>query len=730
MAGSIQVNAGGVLAAAGPSGYTSALQWLQSGVIATSSSGCLALTANENSTLSLGTSGYNSLFLGALGSNTFSGTLTPGTGGYLLGGGGGTLTAATALSGTNSATINGNVLLAGSNSYTGGTTINKGGLLRFGPTATVPASGTVQINAGGVLAATGPAGYTSALQWLSSGAVATSSSGCLALTANENSTLSLGTSGYNSLFLGSIGSTTFSGTLTPGTGGYLLGGGGGTLTVATALSGTNSATINGNVLLAGANSYSGGTTINNGGLLQFGPAATLPASGTFQINAGGVLAVPGGTTAALWLGSGSVATSSSGCLALTASENSELNLAALGYNSLFLGSIGSNTFSGTLMPGNNGYLLGGGGGSLTIAANLAASTSATIDGSVVLAGSNSYTGGTTINAGGLLQFGPAASFPTSGTIQINSGGVLAVPKGLTAAQCLQSGLIAASSYGCLALAASDNSALVFSASYNGLYLGSIGNNTFSGTLAPGGNGYLLGGGGGLLTVATNLASGTAAATINGNVVLAGSNSYTGATALNSGTLLLANSAALLNSTLNFGGPGAPGLGSLAFSGGIGTFLLGGLAGGNPPSALALTDAAGAAVTLNVGGNNASTVFSGAIGGSGSLVKSGTGDLDLLAANSYSGTTSIVAGRLIVGPGGSLGGGAVSVASGGELYLSARPSTTPSISRAAAPTPAARCVWTTAPRSAAAVRWSSRGTPRSGPIAGSAPSMRRSAGAAI
>jgi autotransporter-associated beta strand protein len=50
--------------------------------------------------------------------------------------------------------------------------------------------------------------------------------------------------------------------------------------------------------------------------------------------------------------------------------------------------------------------------------------------------------------------------------------------------------------------------------------------------------------------------------------------------------------------------------------------------------------------LTTGGNNASTIFSGAIGGTGGVVKSGSGALVLPGANTYSGGTFINAGTLV------------------------------------------------------------------------------------
>lgn len=89
------------------------------------------------------------------------------------------------------------------------------------------------------------------------------------------------------------------------------------------------------------------------------------------------------------------------------------------------------------------------------------------------------------------------------------------------------------------------------------------------------------------------------------------------------------------------------VGSLADSGGSGgSVLLGG-------------------ATLTIGANNASTVFSGGISGPGNLVKTGAGALTLAGTSSYSGTTAVQAGKLLV-DGALSGAGGDVTASGGLL----------------------------------------------------------------
>jgi len=171
--------------------------------------------------------------------------------------------------------------LSGSNTYTGGTTVN-GGNLVFSGLSAIPSSGLIRISSAGALNATGA--YTTVAAWLASAKIDTTSTGAIAITAADSETLSF--SSYNSLSLGASGAYAYSGTLTPGSNGYLLGGGGGTLTISSALPASGSAglTVNGNVVLSGANAYTGATKINGGVLL-------LPASVT--LNAASAVTVGG-----------------------------------------------------------------------------------------------------------------------------------------------------------------------------------------------------------------------------------------------------------------------------------------------------------------------------------------------------------------------------------------------------------------------------------------------------
>ena len=81
----------------------------------------------------------------------------------------------------------------------------------------------------------------------------------------------------------------------------------------------------------------------------------------------------------------------------------------------------------------------------------------------------------------------------------------------------------------------------------------------------------------------------------------------------------------------------------------------------------LSNTGGAGVALTVGGNNASTTFSGNFSGSGNVTKDGSGTLTATGSNSSSGYTAINAGTLQI-PGGMFSTGAEDVSLGGTASV--------------------------------------------------------------
>ncbi|MER8373456.1 autotransporter-associated beta strand repeat-containing protein [Mesorhizobium sp. M1406] len=119
----------------------------------------------------------------------------------------------------------------------------------------------------------------------------------------------------------------------------------------------------------------------------------------------------------------------------------------------------------------------------------------------------------------------------------------------------------------------------------------------------------------------------------GTLVLAGANSYTGGTAINSGTLQVSSDA-------NLGAAAS----ALSFD------------GGTLRNTASLSSSRG--VTLNAGGGtfetDAALTLSGLFGGAGALTKTGNSALVLMADETYTGGTTISAGTLQLGNGGTSG----------------------------------------------------------------------------
>ena len=248
-------------------------------------------------------------------------------------------------------------------------------------------------------------------------------------------------------------------------------------------------------------------------------------------------------------------------------------------------------------------------------------------GTLVLSGANTYGGATTVNAG-VLRAGAA--------------NVLPVGTALTVAN-----------------------AATFDLNSQAQTIGSLAG--VAGSAVTLGSATLTTGGNNASTAFDGVVSGTGSLvkTGTGTFTLGGANSYAGATNVNAGTLQASAANVLPSNTAVTVAAGA----TLALANQAQT--IGSLAGAG---AVTLGSAA-----LTTGGANTSTAFTGAIFGSGSLIKTGTGVFAVSGANTYTGTTTVAQGRLSATAANALSAASAhTVASGATLALNGNSQTVASL----------------------------------------------------
>ena len=310
-------------------------------------------------------------------------------------------------------------------------------------------------------------------------------------------------------------------------------------------------------------------------------------SGTVTLSAGNTYA--GGTS----LGAGTLALADAGTLGASDGallvSGGRLDLGGttqtVGLVRLTGGAIGAGTLRGSVYDVQAGSI----DALLTGAAPLVKSG----PGTVTLSGANAFTGGTRVDAG---------------TLAILPGGRLGGPN---AALVVEGGTL-------------DLGGTSQGAGPVVLTAGTIRNGTVTGTIF----GLQAG------TVDAALAgTGVLAKTGAGTVLLTGANTYTGTTAVSEGTLRAGASDVLPSASALL----VTGVGTLDLSGydqtvasldGDGRVLLGG-------------------ATLTAGGGGADSLYSGLLDGTGTLVKRGTGRLDLTGDSPFSGSVVVAEGRLRV-----------------------------------------------------------------------------------
>ncbi|MGY3230956.1 fibronectin-binding autotransporter adhesin [Luteibacter sp. HA06] len=541
------------------------------------------------------------------------------------------------VSGNGTLSVNGagTVVLDGNNTYSGGTVVNAG-TLQVGSDANLgSANGAVTIDNGGTLHTTGNIASTRGI---------TAGLGGDAHVAVDANTTFVTSGGVNG-----------------GTG--LVKNGAGTLAISGALSQSGGTTVNdGTLLLSGNNTYQGGTTLN-GGTLQVSDDANLGDAANHVAFNGGELHATADLTTGRTLDTTNGANAD---LAVDGGKTFTVNgvvqgnggLSASGAGTLVLG--GTNTYAGntsvdggTLQIASDASL---GGGSLaltdatlhatadiatnraiTVAGHSAVATDAgttlsatgTVSGdtlvkngagTLVLEGSNTYTGGTVVNGGALQVGSDAALGNAAGGITLASGtlhttGDIASTRNVT----LDGGNFAID---------------------NGTTFATSGNVAGTGGLVKNGAGTL---------EIDGSASHTGGTTINdGTLVLAGNNGYTGGTTLNGGTLQVGSDANLGNASS-----------TLTFNGGLLH------ATGDVSGARAVTLNTNAAILTDAG---ATFGTSGTVSGSGGVVKEGNGTLVLTGNNTYTGSTTVDAGTLQIASDANLGASTAALTlNGGTLH---------------------------------------------------------------
>ena len=201
--------------------------------------------------------------------------------------GGGTLTF-----GTNQST------LAGVNFQAG--TLGFSGAQSFGA-ATIPNGLAFRFNSdpGAGVSITSPAGTRVIAGYAPDAAllsrITAGSTGALVLTGDTSNNLDF-SAGPN-MSLGALGRVRYTGTITPNSSTYKLGGGGGELTVTQVLSGANGLNVSGGIVsIPSVNTFTGGITVDAGGVLR---VINNPELGNFSnsvtLTNGGVLSLINGT---------------------------------------------------------------------------------------------------------------------------------------------------------------------------------------------------------------------------------------------------------------------------------------------------------------------------------------------------------------------------------------------------------------------------------------------------
>jgi autotransporter-associated beta strand protein len=490
-------------------------------------------------------------------------------------------------------TASGNITIGGVINGSGGLTKNGSGTLAL--TANNTFTGGVQVNAG-TLATTDSGGFAnSANITVASGATynvgvtdqinSLNASGSLVLSSG---TLTISSSSTNSIVSGAISG-----------GGILTKSGSGTLTISNNNTG-----------------YSG-QTFHSGGVIEIGHNGALGTGNFLLRNNGATIQSTDATdrTIANRFGTftGANATYIFGSAGTGNLTFSNTQTSSLGDNRTFTISNSVTRFDGIFTGSGFGITKGG-------------------TGLMILAGNNTYSGATTINAGTLQisSTGLLGGGIYSGNIS-NSGTFLFASNSNQTIAGIISGAGAITKNGTSTLTLSGNNSYSGGTTISAGTLqitstGLLGGGSYSGNIAN--SGFLIAGSNSN-QILSGIISGTGALTKNGSgtLTLSGSNTYSGGTTISAGTLQITSTG----------------------------LLGGGSYSGNIVNSGAL-----------IAGSNSNQILSGIISGAGALTKNGSGTLALSESNSYSGGTTLNTGTLVIGNAAAAGSGTISQSSGSSL----------------------------------------------------------------
>jgi fibronectin-binding autotransporter adhesin len=687
------------------------------GIGATQTIGALTNLSTVNNTGSVAINGAFTLTIGGTNnlSSSFSGVISGATG-NLTKAGTGTLTLSGANTYSGATAVSAGTLniqnATGLGSTAAGTTVSTGATLQLqgGITVgveTLSIGGTGAGGQNGALVNVSGTNYYGGLLTLTAPTTFSSDSGTLNLT--NTGTITGATFGLTLTGAGSGGMSSIIGTPT----GALIKSGAGTWT----LSGTNTysggTTINGGTLAVSSDANLGGTTgalTLNAGILEATGSFTSnrsialgDISSTFQVDSGQTF-----TVSTVITGAGTLNKSGAGTLVLSAANlfSGGTSVAA---GTLQIGAVdrllttapitisggafdlqtftqaagvvtlssGSITGTGTGLLNASSFILQSGTAS-AILAGLGTVTKNT-PGTVILSGSNVFTGSTTISAGTLQVNANNALGTVAGGTTVANGAVLKLNNvNYSTAEPVTLNGSGISNGGALANSGTSTFAGAINIATNATISAGGGTLNLTGGVAKNGTTLTIAGGG-TVNITTNGITGgspNSDLVIDGTtVVLSAANSYNGPTTVqNSGTLKLGNSNVLPTSPQTPLTVNTSSVFDLASrSDGVAS-----LSGDS--TAIVKNTSVGTTSTLTVNpGSGVLTTFAGVIAGTNggaqgnvALQKTGAGTLTLTGANTFSGATTIDGGTLTAGSasGNALGSTtSITVNSGGTLLLS-------------------------------------------------------------